>query len=147
MTVTLRTATAEDTAALVRLWQACELTRPWNHPVADLDRALDWQGSTVLVAVDADTVVGSVMAGYDGHRGWLYYLAVDPARRGEGLARGLVEAACGFLADLGCPKAELMVRGGNPAAGLYPHLGWERQDVEVWATWLSNGTSAPAEAQ
>lgn len=143
MTITLRAAAAHDTASIVALWQACELTRPWNDPVADLERALAWQGSTVLVAMDADTVIGSVMAGYDGHRGWLYYLAVDPARRGEGLARRLVEAACGFLAELGCPKAELMVRSGNPAAGLYRHLGWEREDVEVWAIWIGNTTSAP----
>lgn len=142
MTAILRPATETDAAAIAVLWQACDLTRPWNDPLADLERALRWPGSTVLVAEQGSAIIGSVMAGYDGHRGWLYYLAVDPARRGEGHARRLVGAACAFLEGLGCPKAELMVRGGNPAARLYPHLGWERQDVEVWARWLGNGPPA-----
>lgn len=142
MTIILRPATADDAAAITQLWQACDLTRPWNDPGADLQRALDWAGSSVLVADDEGALIGSVMAGYDGHRGWLYYLAVDPARRGEGHSRRLVEAACAFLESLGCPKAELMVRGGNPAASLYPHLGWERQDVDVWGQWLGMRTPA-----
>lgn len=134
--VILRHATASDATALVTLWQNCDLTRAWNDPQADLDRALGYAGSTVLLVEDDGAVIGSVMTGYDGHRGWLYYLAVDPARRGENIARNLVDAACTFLEALGCPKAELMVRGGNPAASLYPHLGWEPQGVEVWGRWL-----------
>jgi ribosomal protein S18 acetylase RimI-like enzyme len=139
VTATLRPATIADAPALAALWHACELTRPWNDPSADLERALGYAGSTVLLAESGAAVIGSVMTGYDGHRGWLYYLAVDPARRGEGLARKLVEAACTFLEDLGCPKAELMVRTGNPAATLYPHLGWEPQGAEVWGRWLGTG--------
>lgn len=142
MTATLRPATSADAPALASLWQACELTRPWNDPFADMERALRYAGSTVLLVEDGGAVIGSVMAGYDGHRGWLYYLAVDPARRGEGLARSLVDAACAFLEGQGCPKAELMVRGGNPAASLYPHLGWEAQGVEVWGRWLGKDSQA-----
>ena len=137
--VILRPTTAADSAAIVALWQACDLTRPWNDPHADIERALGYAGSTVLLAEEDGSVVGSVMTGYDGHRGWLYYLAVDPERRGEGIARRLVEAACTFLEGLGCPKAELMVRDDNPAASLYPHLGWEQQGVGVWGRWLAQG--------
>lgn len=142
MTILLRPAIGDDTAAIILLWQVCDLTRPWNDPGDDLQRALDWAGSRVLVAEDEGKVIGSVMVGYDGHRGWIYYLAVDPARRGEGHARSLVEAACAYLESLGCPKAELMVRGGNPAAKLYPHLGWDRQDVDVWGRWLGKHRGA-----
>lgn len=136
MTAALRPATAADALSLVALWQACELTRPWNNAHADLERAFAYAGSIVLLAEDRGAIIGSVMAGYDGHRGWLYYLAVDPMRRGEGLSRSLVEGACAFLESHGCPKAELMVRSGNDAASLYPHLGWEPQGVEVWGRWL-----------
>ena len=142
MTATLRPATSADAPALASLWQACELTRPWNDPFADVERALRYAGSTVLLVEDGGAVIGSVMAGYDGHRGWLYYLAVDPTRRGEGLARSLVGAACAFLEGQGCPKAELMARSGNPAASLYPHLGWEAQGVEVWGRWLGKDSQA-----
>jgi ribosomal protein S18 acetylase RimI-like enzyme len=142
VTTTLRAATPADAPAIIALWETCGLTRPWNDPVADLDRVFAFAGSSVLVIEDGSAIIGSVMTGYDGHRGWLYYLGVDPARRGEGHARQLVEGACAFLAGLGCPKAELMVRGGNPAAGFYRHVGWEPQDVAVWARWL--GDDAPA---
>ncbi|MFM7349246.1 MAG: GNAT family acetyltransferase [Erythrobacter sp.] len=139
MTAALRQATPADAAAIIALWEACALTRPWNDPDADLARAFAWPGAAVLVVEDAGDLIATVMTGYDGHRGWLYYLGVHPERRGEGLARLLVAEACVFLEGLGCPKAELMVRGGNPAAGLYPRLGWEPQDVAVWARWLAPG--------
>ena len=83
--------------------------------------------------VDVDALVGSVMAGYDGHRGWLYYLASDPARRGEGIARTLVAAAEERLLAMGCPKVQLMVRPDNEGArGFYDALGYEQFDI--WAT-------------
>ena len=78
----------------IRLWEACGLTRPWNDPSADLRRALDGPSSTVLGAVDAGgTLIGTAMVGHDGHRGWVYYVAVAPDRRGQGLGRALMEAA------------------------------------------------------
>ena len=134
--MTIRTATTADAEAAIALWHACALTRPWNDPAADFTRALAGPSSTVLVLEHAGMVIGSVMAGDDGHRGWLYYLAVDPAHQRQGHARALVDAACRFLRAQGCPKVELMVRQGNAAAGLYPRLGWQRQEVEVWALTL-----------
>ena len=146
-------------SAAVDLWTACGLTRPWNPPLRDLDEAAAGPTSTVLVAFDdagapdldaADAtssdaatsaagsviVVGSILAGYDGHRGWLYYLAVAPERQGTGLARELVRAAEAWLAARGARKVQLMVRAGNPAASLYPHLGYELQDTAVYGRWL-----------
>lgn len=138
--MTLRTADPADGRGVIALWEACGLTRPWNDPLADFERALAFAGSTVLVMEDAGSIVGTVMTGYDGHRGWIYYLGVHPARQREGHARALLDAACDFLREQGCPKVELMVRDGNPAQALYERLGWEPQGVRVWARWLGDGS-------
>ncbi len=91
------------------------------------------QPELFLVAADGDAVIGSVMGGYDGHRGWLYYLATDPARQGEGIARALVTAVEELLLAMGCPKVQLMVRPENEGArGFYNALGYE--PFEIWAT-------------
>ena len=133
MTIAIRPFAIRDTEDVVSLWQAAGLTRPWNDPYQDIRRKLSVQPELFLVAVDDAALVGSVMAGYDGHRGWLYYLASDPARRGEGIGRRLVEAAEERLLAMGCPKVQLMVRPGNNAAqGFYDGLGYE--PFEIWAT-------------
>lgn len=133
MTVDIRSFAVSDTDAVVSLWQETGLTRPWNNPYQDINRKLSVQPELFLVAVAGETVVGSVMAGYDGHRGWLYYLASDPARRGEGIGRRLVEAAEERLLAMGCPKVQLMVRPeNNVAQGFYGSLGYET--FEIWAT-------------
>ncbi|WP_416899714.1 MAG: GNAT family acetyltransferase [Minwuia sp.] len=122
---------------LVALWTDCGLTRPWNDPDADIERAVSNPGSTIFVICQDDQVVGSVMTGYDGHRGWVYYLASAPAMRGRGIAATLMRAAEDWLRDRGCPKIELMVRDTNDAAlGFYDRLGYEHQPVSVKAKWL-----------
>lgn len=132
----LREALLQDSPAVAALWQTCGLTRPWNDPTADIALALGNPTSTIWLAHDGGVLVGTVMAGFEGHRGWIYYLASLPDRRGEGIAAQLLATAQDWLAQLGCPKVELMVREGNEAAGLYEHLGWERQAVAVYARWL-----------
>ncbi|GAB2839830.1 GNAT family acetyltransferase [Microbacterium insulae] len=133
MSIAIRAFELPDTEAVVSLWQATRLTRPWNNPYQDISRKMKVQPELFLVAVDGTQIVGSVMAGYDGHRGWLYYLASDPARRGEGIARDLVEHAEQLLLDMGCPKVQLMVRPDNEIAkGFYEALGFEA--FETWAT-------------
>lgn len=123
-------ALAEDRDAVIALWREAGLTRPWNDPVADFDLALVTPTSAVLIARDSDVSVGTVMAGFDGHRGWVYYLAVVEARRRRGIARLLMESAERWLAAQGCPKAQLMVRGENAEAlRFYAALGYEVQDV------------------
>ena len=102
--------------AVIALWTASGLTRPWNDPVADLNLAKDGATSTLLVAADEAGISGTVMVGFDGHRGWVYYLAVVPDRRRSGLGRDLMTAAQDWLKKRGAPKLQLMVRSDNEAA-------------------------------
>ncbi|PRB19294.1 GNAT family acetyltransferase [Microbacterium sp. MYb62] len=121
-----------DAEAVIALWEEAGLTRPWNDPRLDIERKLAVQPEGFLVAVSPDgaDVVGSVMAGYDGHRGWLYYLATASSHRGLGIARDLVVAAERVLESMGCPKVQLMVREGNEGVlGFYDALGYERFSV------------------
>lgn len=133
MTLEVRPFRVDETEEVVALWHAAGLTRPWNDPHLDIARKLRVQPELFLVAVDGGAVVGTVMAGYDGHRGWLYYLASAPARQGEGIGRLLVAAAEERLLAMGCPKVQLMVRPDNSGArGFYDALGYEAFDT--WAT-------------
>jgi ribosomal protein S18 acetylase RimI-like enzyme len=95
--VTIEAAVAEDAAAVIALWQECGLTRPWNDPAADFALAVPGPASCVLVARDDGGLAGSVMTGFDGHRGWVYYLAVAPDRQRGGLGRALMAAAEAWL--------------------------------------------------
>ena len=120
----------DDTESVVALWEACELTRPWNDPRKDIARKLSVQREWFLVAERDGTIVGSVMAGYDGHRGWVNYLAVSPGRRRSGLARELMAEVERLLGEAGCPKINLQVRGTNEAAiGFYERIGYTHDDV------------------
>jgi ribosomal protein S18 acetylase RimI-like enzyme len=131
-------ATGIDEAAVIALWEACGLTRPWNDPALDFRRAVEGPASAVLVLRDGDTVTASVMAGCDGHRGWVYYLAVAPDRRREGLGRVMMAEAEAWLRAKGAPKLQLMVRGSNEEAlGFYQALGLERQDVVTLGRFLT----------
>lgn len=130
MGVTIRAADPADREATVALWEAAGLTRPWNDPRADFELALSTPTSVVLLAEAGRDLHGSVMVGFDGHRGWVYYLATSPDRRGQGIGRQLMLAAEDWLKAHGSPKIQLMVRGDNLAArGFYDALGYEVQDV------------------
>jgi ribosomal protein S18 acetylase RimI-like enzyme len=128
--IRIEPAKAADREAVVALWQAADLTRPWNDPGADFDLALSNPTSTILLARDGGELSGSVMVGFDGHRGWIYYLACDPGRRELGVGRSLMRAAETWLRGHGCPRLRLMVRTDNLAAlGFYRAIGYEEQDV------------------
>ena len=128
----IRPATPADRDAVVALWQAAGLTRPWNPPLADFDRALAGPASAILVGLEADVLVAVAMVGDDGHRGWIYYVAVPEDRRGSGLGAAIVTAAEDWLRARGCPKVQLMVRESNAAVtGFYDALGYARVDVRV----------------
>lgn len=119
-----------DTEAVVALWQACGLTRPWNDPYKDIAFARANDNSTVLVAEDASRIVASVMAGHDGHRGMLYYVAVAPDVQGRGLGKAAVRAAEKWLAERGVWKLNLLVRAENERVrGFYERLGYEVNPV------------------
>jgi ribosomal protein S18 acetylase RimI-like enzyme len=131
-------ATAADEAGVIALWEACGLTRPWNDPALDFRRAIEGGTSSILLLRDGDAPVASVMAGCDGHRGWIYYLAVAPDRRREGLGRVMMAAAEDWLRTQGAPKLQLMVRGSNEEAlRFYEALGLERQDVVTLGRFLT----------
>jgi ribosomal protein S18 acetylase RimI-like enzyme len=132
----LRTYCEADREAVIALWHEVGLTRPWNDPGRDIDRATSTWPELFVVAA-AEEVVGTAMAGYDGHRGWVYYLAVAPGRQGEGIGRALLAEAESRLAALGCPKAMLMVRRGNEAAhGFYGGLGYSEDEVTTFGKRL-----------
>ena len=119
-----------DEAALVALWAACDLLRPWNDPHRDIRRKLALRDDLLLVASAAGELVGSVMAGYEGHRGWINYLAVAPAHRRRGLGRQLMREAEERLAAVGCPKINLQVRAGNAdVLAFYEAIGYRVDEV------------------
>jgi ribosomal protein S18 acetylase RimI-like enzyme len=124
--------------AAVRLWHDSGLTRPWNDPEADLRRAVSGRASAVLAAVGDDGgLLATAMVGHDGHRGWVYYLAVDATARGRGIGKQMMEACEAWVRSRGIPKIQLMVRATNQAAvGFYEHLGYAGSDVVVLARWL-----------
>ena len=130
--VDIRPFADADEPAVVDLWARCGLVRPWNDPRKDIARKQRVQPDLFLVAV-ADggaAVIGTVMAGYDGHRGWINYLATDPAWRRQGIARALMREAEAGLARLGCPKINLQVRHDNrDAIAFYQRLGFAEDAV------------------
>tara|TARA_Y100001951_G_scaffold92733_1_gene87805 strand:+ start:10693 stop:11112 length:420 start_codon:yes stop_codon:yes gene_type:complete len=115
-----------DEAAVVDLWQRCDLTRPWNDPYKDIQRKLQVQPELFLVGEIDGTLVASAMAGYEGRRGWVNYLAVCPQQRQRGLARQLMAHIETLLLAMGCPKLSLQVRDTNAAAlAFYERLGYQ----------------------
>jgi ribosomal protein S18 acetylase RimI-like enzyme len=128
--VRIREYRPADEEAVVGLWVACELTRPWNDPRRDIARKLADSPELLLVGEEDGQVVGTVMAGYDGHRGWVNYLAVHPAWQGRGLGRALMDEAEERLAALGCAKINLQVRDENEAArGFYEAIGYRLEPI------------------
>jgi ribosomal protein S18 acetylase RimI-like enzyme len=142
--VLIRSLSEPEAAEAVALWHAAGLTRPWNDADADLRRALEGPSSTVLAGFDDATLVATAMVGHDGHRGWVYYLAVCADARGHGHGRALMRACEAWLAERGVPKLNLMVRGDNAAArAFYAALDYAVDDVVVLSRRLV-GVSCPA---
>ncbi|MEN8722602.1 MAG: GNAT family acetyltransferase [Alphaproteobacteria bacterium] len=126
----MRHATQQDRDAIITLWDQCDLMRPWNDPIKDFDRALAGDNAVILVTEQTGDIIGTIMVGEDGHRGWVYYLAVDPHARRGGVGRQLMQAAEDWITQRNIPKAQLMVRTDNEAAtGFYKALGYEVQAV------------------
>jgi ribosomal protein S18 acetylase RimI-like enzyme len=126
----IRAFSKSDEPAVVALWEQCRLTRPWNDPRKDIARKLAVQPELFLVGVENGSIVATVMAGYEGHRGWVNYLAVAPAFRGRGLGRALMEHVEQLLMERGCPKVSLLVRAENPdAVEFYRRVGYSQDRV------------------
>lgn len=122
--------------ALIALWTACGLTRPWNDPMTDIAFARGKETSDVLVGLAESRIVASAMVGHDGHRGTMYYVGVDPALQKSGYGRAIVEAAEAWLKARGVWKANLLVRKGNEGVlGFYDQLGYgagSSVSIEKW---------------
>ncbi|MFE6967600.1 GNAT family acetyltransferase [Agromyces sp. NPDC057679] len=127
----IRPFVVDDTEAVVALWRAAGLVKPWNDPYLDISRKMTVQPELFLVAVASDaTLVGTAMVGYEGHRGWVNYLAVADPARGTGLGRRLMAEAERLLVERGCPKLNLQVRTSNTEViAFYERLGYAVDDA------------------
>ena len=126
----IRAFRESDQEAVVALWKECGLVVPWNDPVRDIHHKLAVQREMFLVGNLGSKLVAIAMAGYDGHRGWVNYLAVAPDCRNRGIGRSLMDKAESMLRDLGCPKLNLQVRSSNASAvEFYRRIGYSVYDV------------------
>jgi ribosomal protein S18 acetylase RimI-like enzyme len=126
----IRPFESRDEEHVVALWTSCGLTRPWNDPHRDIARKSATQPKLFLVGTLDDRVVATAMVGYEGHRGWVYYLAVSTEHRRQNLGRAMMDEAERLLAALGCPKINLQLRSTNAEAiGFYRALGYLQDDV------------------
>jgi len=133
-----------DVATVAALWQRCGLTRPWNDPDVDIAFARKGPNSAVLVGRDGNAIVTSVMVGHDGHRGWVYYVAVDPDHRQKKYGRVIMDAAEDWLRARGIEKMQLMVRSDNIGVkAFYEQLGYLEQERVVYAKWLDGREPTP----
>lgn len=133
----IRPAEDADNAGVVALWRACGLIVPWNDPEADIARCRASPQAELFVAEADGRIVATAMAGDDGHRGWLYYVAAEPASRRQGLGRRVVRRAETWLAARGVVKVELLIRGANRGVvGFYRALGFRDRDLVVMDRWL-----------
>ena len=143
MSLIIRPYEPKDQRAVIALWNTCHLLVPQNDPVRDIDAKTQFQGSLFLVAVKTGRLLGTVMAGYEGHRGWINYLAVAPDYRRQGLGRQLMEAAESKLRDLNCPKINLQVRRSNKGVIAFYHaIGFREDDVVSLGKRLDNPMAA-----
>ena len=138
MPLTIRSAVPEDEPGLVELWRSCDLVGSDNDPGADFWFARTGACSDVLVGeIEAGRIIGSVMVGHDGHRGWLYYVASAPDSRGSGIGRQMVQAAEEWLRRRGVVKALLLGGELNTAVvSFYEHLGFEVTPLTIMGKWL-----------
>ncbi len=126
----IRTYQVNDEACVIELWDRCGLTRPWNDPKKDIARKLSVQPEWFLVGVREAQVIATVMVGYDGHRGWINYLAVDPDFQRAGFGRAMMAESERILLDLGCPKINLQIRKDNlKAIAFYEKIGFTDDSV------------------
>ncbi|MBU8849357.1 MAG: GNAT family acetyltransferase, partial [Desulfobacterales bacterium] len=119
-----------DEKAVVQLWVDCGLVVSWNNPHRDIQRKLKVQSDLFLVGCSGDHIIATVMAGYDGHRGWINYLAVRPQDQRTGIARQMMDEAEARLRAIGCPKINLQVRSTNAGViEFYKTIGFKIDDV------------------
>ncbi|MDH3701291.1 MAG: GNAT family acetyltransferase [Alphaproteobacteria bacterium] len=141
MTLHIRPFEDDDVAAVVALWQACDLTRPWNNPEADIALARAAPDAEIFIGCVGDRVAASIVCGHDGHRAWLYYLAVDPQDQGNGFGRQITKHAEDWLQSRGAVKVMLMIRPENDKVqAFYESLDYAVEPRIVMSRRLDTGT-------
>lgn len=115
--------------AVIDLWNKCSLIVPHNDPIEDIQKKLDFQPELFFIALLNGQLIGSIMVGYEGHRGWINYLAVLPSFQKRGYGKKLVNKAIVELRKIGCPKINLQVRSSNASVvEFYKHLGFKEEE-------------------
>jgi ribosomal protein S18 acetylase RimI-like enzyme len=133
-----------DIPEVIALWQRCGSTRAWNDPAADIALARKAANSTVLLGRNDGVLVASVLVGHDGHRGWVYYVTVDPDHRFKGCGRVIMTSAESWLRARGIEKMQLLVRPDNSQVqAFYQSLGYFEQERVVFAKWLDGREPTP----
>ena len=144
MSLTISPIADADVEAVIALWQRCGLTRPWNDPAGDIAFARGSTNAAILVGRADGAIVGSVMVGHDGHRGWVYYVAIDPVQRRKDFGRAIMTAAEEWLRARGVSKVMLMVRPDNAQVqAFYDQLGYDVQERVIYAKWLDGREMTP----
>lgn len=139
----IRVYQAKDETGVITLWRAAGLTVPHNNPVLDIQRKLAHSPELFLVGEEQGVIIASVMGGYDGHRGWINYLAVQPDKQGSGIGRQMMQEIEKLLSARGCAKINLQVRDSNAAAiQFYQSLGYGTDAVLSLGKRLVTDTAA-----
>ena len=139
---------AAERSSVIELWHRCDLVVPWNDPEKDIQTKLATQPELFLVGLSKRKVLATAMGGYDGHRGWVYYLAVSPERQGQGLGRRMMIELQRRLKAMGCPKLNLQVRTRNAKViQYYEHIGFEVDEVVSLGRRLDGVTKPPGSGQ
>ena len=126
----IRSFKPQDEEPVVQLWIDCGLVVPWNNPHKDIRRKLKVRPDLFLVAHESNRIIATVMAGYEGHRGWINYLAVHPDYQGSGVGRRMMDEAEIRLRAEGCPKINLQVRRTNDGViAFYKRIGYKVDDA------------------
>ena len=142
----IRSYRPADEADVIELWRQCGLLRPWNDPLRDIARKLSEQPEGLLVGTVDEQAVGVAMVGFDGHRGWVNYLAVSPAHRHASIGTALMVEAERWLLQRGCPKLNVQVRSSNAdVIAFYRRLGYVQDDVVSFGKRLIDDAAASAE--
>jgi ribosomal protein S18 acetylase RimI-like enzyme len=136
--------TDADVEPVIALWQRCGLTRPWNDPASDIAFARRGANAAILIGRHEGKITATAMVGHDGHRGWVYYVAVDPDSQGKEFGRTIMAAAEDWLRRQGVVKAMLMVRPDNTKVqAFYDRLGYDAQERVIYAKWLDGSEMTP----
>ena len=142
--LTIKAIEDGDVAEVIALWQRCGSTRAWNDPAGDIALARKETNATVLLGRNDSALVASVLVGHDGHRGWVYYVAVDPDHRHKGYGRVIMDAAEDWLRGRGIEKLQLMVRPDNTQVqAFYQSLDYFEQERIIYAKWLDGRDPTP----